>query len=110
MIIFFSIANVCDANIKLNELPANTITTNTVLASNKVGFILTNETKIEDCIQTCCNQLNCNIAFFKQSKYCYLISCLTEESCIPIENAHKLATEPIDYMIRIRSLGIILSL
>ena len=81
------------------------MSTNTMLANNIVQYLLVNATTLQECAQACCNKLNCNIAFFKEAKYCFLITCLTEESCIPIVNTHKTQTDPIDYMIYLRSLG-----
>jgi len=76
-----------------------------MLASNIVQYLLVNATTLQECAQTCCNKLNCNIAFFKEAKYCFLMTCLTEESCIPITNTQKSLTDPVDYMIHLRSLG-----
>ena len=89
----------------MNDLPENTITTNTMLSNNAVQFSNVNSTNLQDCIHTCCSKLNCNIAFYKESKHCYLISCLTEDSCMPVENKLKLSTDPVDYLVRIKSLG-----
>jgi hypothetical protein len=43
------------------------------------------------------------LAFFKDLQACFLVTCKSDKYCTPIENEKKSNTDPIDYMIRIRS-------
>lgn len=98
-----SINNVCDIEIKLDEFSSDIMSTNTMLSNNIVNYSLVNATSVQDCIKSCCSKINCNLAFYKDSSICFLISCLTDDSCQPIENKMKSNQDPIDFLVKVRT-------
>lgn len=59
----------------------------------------------QDCLRLCCDKIDCNYAFFKDSHACFLISCHDDHSCKPVPNAAKSKTDPVDHLIHVRSVG-----
>ena len=84
----------------------DTITTNTKLQNGVGNYIYAqNATTLQDCARLCCDKPSCNLIFFKDLVACYLVTCLSDELCEPFPNKHKLPTDPVDYLILIRSVG-----
>lgn len=100
--------DICDPNVKIQNWPIEKITSNTKLdtKNENIKFVQSNATTIEECTQQCCSIPDCNVAFYKDMQECYLISCTNNQECTPMPNHRKIQTDPIDYLIKIRPIGI----
>ena len=99
-----SLTDICDPTSDLQNF-ADRFSSNTKIDTNEnhVRFVLANSTSVEECIQECCGSIDCHLAFFKDLQACFLVTCKSDKYCTPISNEKKSNTDPIDYMIRIRS-------
>lgn len=98
--------DICDPNLGENDWPVGSVTTNTKLEYGIGQYRLTNATSLKQCARECCEKLDCNLAFFKEMQSCYLVTCTDEDSCKPVYNQRKSKADPLDYMVKIRSIGL----
>jgi len=98
--------DICDRESNLENF-ADRIALNAKIDTNEehVKFLVSNSTNIEECVQQCCGSMDCHLVFFKDLKTCFLVTCKSDTYCAPIPNEKKSNTDPIDYMIKIRSAG-----
>ncbi len=94
----------CDPNLNSNDWPAETITQNTKIESGGI-FLPNDATTIQECVKQCCEKSDCNFILFQEMSKCLLITCQQEDACNVIPNKRKSLSEPIDYIVAIRSLG-----
>lgn len=87
-----------------SKLDENVKLKNSILDKGIIEFHV-NGTTLMECVSKCCEKINCNYAFLKEQHECYLISCVEDATCQPISNPSKLDTEPVDYLVKIRSVG-----
>jgi hypothetical protein len=110
---YLKIANICDTIDQIDwSSPANapfvegSLTINSKLGGEEMGEVVQHNTSsLSECAKQCCQKINCNFAYLKQSNMCYLITCLSDELCSAVPNKAKLRDDPADYMIKIRSVG-----
>ena len=111
--LFLCLVNLCDASSSTDEStwPTTTKGSRQIYLKNHIidGGIVelrpVNATKVDECVRMCCDKINCNYAFLKDSRECYLVACRTDRLCRPLSNSSKKDTDPIDHLIRIRSVG-----
>lgn len=98
--------DICDPARGVEDWPIEQIFTNTQLDTGNADtkFFLSNATGIEECVQQCCEaEADCNLVLFVEMKMCYLIGCKSDQDCILKPNHKKLTSDPLDYIIKIRS-------
>lgn len=95
--------DVCNPYVSESDWPTDILSQNTKLNNNVGEYAQVNATNLFDCARMCCEKLTCNFAFLKESSTCFLITCANDELCKLMPNTRKSKTDPLDYMIRIRS-------
>jgi len=94
--------NICERDFKFDETDPTSITKNTV-PKGPFRHHLRNASDIFQCMQYCCDNPNCNMAFFQLNVNCYLMACNSNEACEPVSNVKKLPNEIEDFLIKVRS-------
>jgi hypothetical protein len=79
--------------------------TNEMVHKGVLEFKSVNVTTLRECVARCCEKVNCNYAFLQELSQCFLIACVDDELCQPEPNKHKLPREPVDFLVKVRSVG-----
>lgn len=76
-------ANLSSATPLLQHVP--------VLMKNAGDFgTFPNVSNLQNCMQLCCSQANCNVAFWFNQSTCFTIACRNESACKPVKSTNEI--------------------